>query len=195
MNYDQDVFTHQYSIVDGFVYHLTYYRLLRKGYVDRGLHNRFWHMTIEAHLFAATISWCMVFGSHGCNQTHWKKLSLNEQEALTQSFRDGLFEETGLNEERWQQYWKSVTGFRDKFVAHRELNFSEPVPDFDTALIVAYYYDKWVRQIISPATLAEPSLKLFAMSQRDLVAPLVDKLLSVTEEITLADIQAAIKIG
>jgi hypothetical protein len=75
------------------------------------------------------------------------------------------------------------------------LDFSEPVPDFDTALIVAYYYDKWVRQIISPATLAEPSLKLFAMSQRDLAAPLVDKLLSVTEEITLADIQAAIKIG
>lgn len=183
MNYDQDVFRHQYSIVDCFIYHLTYYRLLHKGYTDRKLHNRFWHMTIEAHLFAATINWCMVFGSHGCNRTHWKKLSLIEQDALTQSFRDGLFEETGLDEKRWLQYWKSVTGFRDKFVAHRELDFFEPVPNFDTALAVAYYYDKWVREIIAPATLAEPPLKLFAMSQRDLVAPLVDKLLSVTEEI------------
>jgi hypothetical protein len=61
-------------------------------------------------------------------------------------------------------------GFRDKFVAHRELDFFEPVPNFDTALAVAYYYDKWVREIIAPATLAEPPLKLFAMSQRDLVA-------------------------
>jgi hypothetical protein len=124
------------------------------------------------------MNWCMVFGSHGCNSTHWKKLSLNEQEGLAKSFRDGLFRETGLDEERWLQYWKSVTTFRDKFVAHRELHFSEPVPDFDMALDVAYYYDKWVRQIISPAILDEQ----FAMSQRHSVIPLVKKLVRVTEE-------------
>jgi hypothetical protein len=67
MNYEQDVFTHQYSIVDCFIYHLPYCRTLNKGYTERRLHNRFWHMTIEAHLFAARMNRCMVFGSHGCN--------------------------------------------------------------------------------------------------------------------------------
>jgi hypothetical protein len=123
-------------------------------------------LTSGAHLFAATTSWCMVFGSDGCNQTHWKQLSLNERERLVQCFREGLFQETGLDEERWQRYWKSVTEFRNKFVAHRELHFSEPV-DFDMAVEVACYYDKWVRQIISPAILVKPPLKLVALSLRD----------------------------
>jgi hypothetical protein len=190
MNYEQDVFMHQYSIVDCFIYHLTYHRTLNKGYTERRLHNRFWHMTIEAHLFAATMNWCMVFGSHGCNQTHWKQLSSNEQEGLAKSFREGLFQELDLDQITWDQYWKSIKDFRDKFVAHREIHFSEPVPNFDTALDVAYYYDKWVRQIISPAILAEPPLKTIARSQRDSVTPLVNELLRVTSEIdsTLAPI-------
>jgi hypothetical protein len=124
----------------------------------------------------------MVFGSHGCNPTHWTKLSLNEQERLAQSFREGLFQETDLDEERWQQYWKDMTEFRDKFVAHREIHFVPTPPKFDTALAVAYYYDKWVRKIISPDTLNGPSLERFAMFQKESITPLVDKLLGVTEE-------------
>jgi hypothetical protein len=181
MNYKQDVFTHQYNIVDCFIYHMTYYRTLCKGYTERRLHNRFWHMAIEAHLFAATINWCMVFGSDGCNPTHWKRLSKKQSKELIQSFRDGLFQELNLDKAAWEKYWKSFKDFRDNFVAHRELNFSRPVPNFDTALDVAYFYDKWVRKIISPDTLNEPSLEQFTILQEELVTPLVDKLLRVTE--------------
>ena len=56
-----------------------------------------------------------------------------------------------------------MTGFRKRYAAHREFTFTDPVPNFDPALAVAYYYDIWVRGIISPHTLAEPTLESSAL--------------------------------
>ena len=137
-------------------------------------------LTIDAHLLRATIDWCMVFGSDKSNPTHWKRLSITESKVLYQSFREGLFNATGLDRDTWQKYWESMTDFRNKYVAHRELEFASPVPNFDTALAVAYYYDNWVRRIISHDTFAEPTLESFAISLQRSVVPLVAKLLEVT---------------
>jgi hypothetical protein len=178
MHYDRNVFRNQLPTVNRFVSHLTYYQILNKGYTERRLRNDFWYITIEAHLFAATMNWCKVFGSDDCNPTHWKKLSENQLER----FRKGLFQETGLDEKRWHLYWTSMTDFRNKFVAHRELHFEPTPPNFDTALAAAYYYDEWVRKIISPDTINDPPLAQFRMSLEESVPPLVDKLLGVTEQ-------------
>jgi hypothetical protein len=170
MHYDQDVFKNQFPIVKRFVYHVIYYRTISNGYQEHQLQNEFWTLTIDAHLFAATMNWCMVFGSDGCNPTHWKRLSKEQSKGLTQSFRDGLFQELDLDKAAWDKYRNSFKDFRDNFVAHRELNFSRPVPYFDTALDVACYYDNWVRKIISPKKIIsphnceEPPLEKFAMS-------------------------------
>lgn len=180
MNYKPEVFRNQFPIVKWFVYHLTYYRALSKGYRERRLQNEFWTLTIDAHLLRATVDWCMVFGSDRSNPTHWKRLSITESKMLYQSFREGLFNATGLDRDRWQEYWESMTDFRNKYAAHRELEFANPVPNFDTALAVAYHYDNWVRRIISPDTFAEPTLESFALSLQRSVVPLVAKLLAVT---------------
>jgi hypothetical protein len=181
MHYQRIVFVHQYPVVDRFVQHLICYRAFTNAY--RGRHqNPFWQVTIEAHLFAATNNWCKVFGSDRCNPMHWKQLSLNERERLAQSFREGLFQEIGLDAKHWRRYWKSMIKFRNKFVAHRELHFLDPVPHFDTALNVAYYYDKWVREIISPDILHGPSLESIARDYDHKVTPLAAKLLRATEE-------------
>ena len=76
-----------------------------------------------------------------------------------------------------------MTDFRNKYAAHRELEFNSPVPNFDTALAVAYYYDNWVRRVISPDTFAEPQLDSFALSLQKSVVPLVEKLLKATGEL------------
>ena len=141
MNYNQDVFRHQYPIVDRFVVHLSYYRALDTAGTARQLHNQFWALTTDAHLHLAALYWCMVFGSDGCNPTHWKQLSSNESDELAQSFRDGLFQELQLDKIGWDSYWNTVKEFRDNWVAHRKLDFCRPVPNFDTALSIAYYYD------------------------------------------------------
>lgn len=180
MKYESDVFKNQFAIVKWFVYHLTYYRILSKGYREHQLQNEFWTLTIDAHLLRAAIDWCMVFGSDKTNPTHWKRLSITDSKLLNESFREGLFRATGLDRNTWQQYWKSMTDFRNQYAAHRELEFSSPVPNFDTALAAAYHYDDWVRRVISPDTFAEPTLKSFAISLQKSVVPLVEKLLEVT---------------
>ena len=38
-----------------------------------------------------------------------------------------------------------MKGFRDRYVAHREKEFNEPVPDFTVALQVAFIYDEWMQ--------------------------------------------------
>ena len=184
MNYEPEVFRNQFPIVKWFVYHVTYYRGLSKGYRERRLQNEFWTLTIDAHLLRATIDWCMVFGSDKSNPTHWKRLSNTESETFKQSFREGLFKATGLDRDKWQQYWESMVDFRNRYAAHRELEFTSPVPNFDTALAVAYYYDDWVRRLISPDTFAEPTLESFAISLQKSVVPLMERLLEVTRDLT-----------
>lgn len=183
MNYEAEVFRNQFPLVKWFVYHLTYYRALSKGYTEHRQQNEFWTLTIDAHLLRATIDWCMVFGSDNSNPTHWKQLSITDSEQLCKSFREGLFKTTGLDRDSWRQYWESMTDFRNKYAAHRELAFKSPVPNFDMALSVAYYYDNWVRRVISPDTFAEPQLESFALSLQKSVVPLVEKLLDVTGEV------------
>jgi len=177
MNFEHKVFANQFPIVKMFVYHLIYYQVLLKGYQEHQLQNEFWTLTIDAHLLRAVINWCMVFGSDKSEPTHWKQLSITDSESLYKTFREGLFEATDLNRHTWPKYWKSVVDFRNKYAVHRELEFRNPVPIFDIALTVAYYYDTWVRGIISPASFDEPPLELFAKTLRDSMVPVVEKLL------------------
>jgi len=90
MNYDPDVFVIQFPIAKRFVYHLVYHRVLRTAYQNYGLECEFWTHAIDAHLLQAAILWCMIFGSDGCNPTHWKNMSQVQSEELKNSFREGL---------------------------------------------------------------------------------------------------------
>jgi len=160
MEYDVGVFREQFPIVKRFLYHLTCYRELHHIYQVLDLKSEFWTHTIDAHLLQAAILWCMVFGSHGgCNPTHWKKLCDQELETLQDSFREGLFKHTKLTQEIWDAYWKDMNDFRGGYAAHRELNYSKPVPEFKTAEEVAYFYDEWIRKVIEPDIFEEPPLK------------------------------------
>jgi len=182
MNYRLDIFVQQFAIVKRFVYHLVYYRELLAVYRRLQLKSEFWTHTIDAHLLQAVIYWCMVFGSHGCNPTHWKHLSEEESKELQDSFRKGLSKQTGLTTEKWQQYWNDMTDFRNRYAAHRVLGFDKPVPDFTIALKIAFYYDHWIREVISPDFFGEPMLKESAEALRKSVAPLVEQLLEHTKK-------------
>jgi hypothetical protein len=43
-----------------------------------------------------------------------------------------------------------MRSFRDKYAAHRQLGFNQPVPVFDRALEAAFCYEEWVREVIQP---------------------------------------------
>ena len=181
MRYNAEVFTKQFPRVKTFVYHLTYYRELSRSYSTLQLKSVFWTCTIDAHLLQATIQWCMVFGSHGCNPIHWKRLSQSKSKALEDNFRQGLLPHIGMTATQWQEYWKEMNDFRNKYAAHRELIYNDPVPDFTVALQVAYYYDKWIRRIIAPDIFEEPPLEQASEMLKRTVAPLVDQLIEYTK--------------
>lgn len=182
--YDQQVYQRQLPIVKYFIYHLIYYRALRRAYGERQLQDEFWALTTDAHLLRAAINWCMIFGSDKHEPTHWKKLSIAASQELKKSFDDGLFKETGFNRDSWRAYWRSMTDFRNKYAVHRELTpITKPVPDFDGALEVAFFFDRWTREVISPDEVAEPPLERFAQTLSKSIVPLVEKLLGATEEL------------
>jgi hypothetical protein len=181
MEYNDEIFREQFPIVKDFLYHLTCYRELHRTYKDLNVESEFWTYTIDAHLQQACILWCMVFGSHGCNPTHWKKLCDQDRIKLENSFRQGLFKHTELTQEKWDAYWKEINDFRGGYVAHRELNYSKPVPDFKLAQEVAYFYDEWIRMVIAPDVFEAPPLKQSVLSMQKEIRPFVMHFLSTTK--------------
>lgn len=179
MSYEPQVFSYQLPLVKWFIYHLTYHRVIAAAYKKRQMQNEFWTLTSDAHLLHATITWCMVFGSDA-NSTHWKRLLASNSHAHYQGFRDGLLNDLSISGDQWQRYWTDIKAFRDRFAAHRDPDFDSPVPNFDTALKVAFYYDQWVRKVISPDTVEEPALGSFARSLAETAVPFVEKLMEAT---------------
>ena len=159
MQYKPEIFCEQFPLVKYFVCHLTYYRELHHKYREIEPKSTFWTFTIDAHLVRAVIYWCMVFGSEGCNPTHWKHLSEGNVDYLRKSFRQSLFRYTNFTPSTWDTYWREMVNFRNEYVAHRELNYNKPVPYLDPSLEVAYVYDGWIRDIIYHDVLEEPPLK------------------------------------
>jgi len=193
MEYDTDTFENQFPIVKRFVYHYIYYEELFNASSE--LESEFWAHTINAHLLQAAICWCMVFGSHGCNPTHWKKLSICESsKGLRSSFRQGLLEHTGITLQQWENHWEDMNYFRNNHASHRELNYDRPVPEFSLALKVAYFYDKWIRKVISPDIFEEPPLEESARALGNTIRPLINRFMEYTKQYnTIAEQGAAPK--
>lgn len=160
---------------------MVYYRTLSAAYIKHDLKCEFWTHSIDAHLLQAVVCWCMVFGSDGSNEIKWKRLADNNSKEIEDSFRAGLPEYVGISWKQWELYWEQMTDFRNKFAAHRELQYDEKVPYIETALKVAYYYDDWVRTVIYPSVFEEPSLIDSANRLMQSVTPLVEELICHTK--------------
>ena len=184
--YDPEIFVEQFPLVKLFLYHIIYFHEINKIYNSIHLESVLWTYTINAHLLQATMTWCMVFGAEGCNQTHWKRLSKRDCEKLQSSFRKRLEEVTGISLDQWNDYWSEITTFRNKYVAHRELKYDNPVPNFSNAINIALFYDKWIREIIAPDILEEPPLEKFVNKLKSSTVPLIEKLLTITKEYNLS---------
>lgn len=147
MKYDSDIFRNQYPLVVSFVQHLAYYRAGKPIYDRLWIKSPLWTATLDAHLKIASIQWCKVFGSDGCNATHWKRTPILDVQKAQQSFRDRL-KKSCVTRDEWARRHQAMMNFRNRYVAHSDPNNADPVPDFNKALDVAYVYDEWVRDLI-----------------------------------------------
>jgi len=161
MKYSEQVFIQQYPIVASFIRHLAYYKANKSVYDQLSMVSPFWTATIDAHIMIAVINWCKVFGSYGPNQTHWTKTPIVDKHKLQDSFRTQILAAIGYTQQQWDDYHKSMCRFRDKYVVHTEIDFSEPVPNFTVALNIAYEYEIWVRDMLVPDFLDDQPLKIY----------------------------------
>jgi hypothetical protein len=159
MEYNEEIFCTQYPLITQFMRHAIYRSELYDQYNLFKIKSEFWTATIDAHYLQAIIYWCMVFGADGCNPTHWKNLTNTASEELMDSFRNGLYKNTSLDEKSFQDYWKGINDFRGGYVAHREIDFKGKSPIMQIAQEVAFFYDDWIRQVIYPASLREKPLR------------------------------------
>lgn len=159
MSYDKKIFEYQYPIVTDFVRHLAYYRGLKSEKDRQEINSMFWAQTINAHLKSASICWCKVFGSEGPNDTHWKKTPTEDIVKAKARLSEKISVKLDASKDTLKLYHKEMCAFRDKFVAHCDLDNTPNVPQFDTALQIAYAYDAWVRDLIKPDFIDDSTLK------------------------------------
>lgn len=95
----------------------------------------------NALLCDAAVSWCKVFGSN-TEETHWKAVVDDQQR-----FRSALFGQIGIKEEDFQAYWRAMTNFRNKVVAHFDsVHFeTESTPSFDLAMESSVITHRYLR--------------------------------------------------
>ena len=160
MAYTFEVFSHQYPVVVFFMQHLGYYRGLQGRTASLMGHREFWASTTNGHLKLATLAWCNIFGSRA-EDLHWTKTPAGDiVPQAQQDFRNMVLAKTGFTKEQWEAYRKEMVDLRGKYVAHLDLYepFDRPLPLFDPALQVAYAYQEWVRELIRPILLNQPTL-------------------------------------
>lgn len=124
----------------------------------------------------SSVYWCMVFGSTGMNNTHWRNLEHDEKEQIERRFRDGLVRELAITFNEWQAYWGDMLYFRNNYAAHRTGKYDRPVPSFELALRAAYFYDSWARDVIRPDVIAEPPLKNVARKFERALSPMLERI-------------------
>jgi len=150
MDYNFEVFRHQYGQVQEFVWHLWFYRSLERQLSSEHRKIYFLQQSSKAHLHIAVVQWTKVFGSFN-EKTHWVNLSAKNSTKLRKSFREGVSKALNCSISSWVKYQELIVNFRDKFVAHTDIDREKmPYPKFDMALGVACFYDDWIRELIAP---------------------------------------------
>lgn len=64
MEYDIQVFSRLYPVLNDFIYHYISYREIYRSIDILPVDKEFWVMTCDAHIKVAVTSWCMTFGEY-----------------------------------------------------------------------------------------------------------------------------------
>ncbi|MFJ8069082.1 hypothetical protein ACIQZD_09045 [Peribacillus sp. NPDC096447] len=74
-----------------------------------------------------------------------------------------------MTHEDYAKYRQTMKDFRDKFSAHRECGYNEPVPYFDIAHNVALHYVPWLEKYN-----AMPSLEMMVEQYQEELQPMIE---------------------
>ena len=112
--------------------------------------SEFWDEACIAFLGMAIIAWYNVFGSHK-SDVHWSKTVRDMPKETYENFKDRISKSTGLYGKKYEDYQKSIKDVRDRYFAHRDINWMAHIStsflNFDIALTIAKEYEGWIRDL------------------------------------------------
>jgi hypothetical protein len=139
---DDKLFEKQMALLKDFFMHYGTYKIINGNLKSIEEFQLFWIMTNNAHIKESILIWCKIFGNENSNQTHWKELLSKE---LIDEFRRDLFEDLQIDRTKWNDYWRSMVDFRDKYIAHTEPEFKGVTPILEFAYQSALFYYDWMK--------------------------------------------------
>ena len=114
--------------------------------------------TLNTHLKMSVIEWCKIFGTDD-NELHWEKTVIMNSCKFQNEFRLKIYEATKLSAKEWKDYHSTIIGFRNKYVAHYDKDYDEPVPKMDNSLTVAFAFDEWLWKELNTVSISKGYLK------------------------------------
>lgn len=100
----------------------------------RGVMNNFWREVSQNAMDLAVLDWCHLFGNKR-DVLHWTNVFSEDP-----TFKQRLLEIAGVSEEEWTQYWGQMRKYRDKDVAHLEIQKISMRPAMAIAIKSTTFY-------------------------------------------------------
>jgi hypothetical protein len=115
---------------------MAYYRAGWNNSGDLIFRSQFWVAVNGNFIDICVLEWCKLFGDKR-GKHYWKK-GISDPEA----FYNSLLNELGMSEDEFNQYIADMRTYRDKYIAHLDLNEKFDVPRLDiTQRSVQYLYN------------------------------------------------------
>jgi hypothetical protein len=131
------------------------YALYKASYNDDGSHivgGQFWNTELGNNIDIAVIEWCKLFGNYDQEKHHWKRVVKDRKHYKTQ-----LLTEFENSEAKWAEYHKSILKYRNKFVAHLDVDNEYIVPLLEIALkLISKHYDYLLQYEVEDGFFNEP---------------------------------------
>ena len=115
--------------------HVAYYRSGRNDNGDLIFRSQFWVAANGNFIDICVLEWCKLFGDKR-GKHYWRK-GLSDPTA----FYNSLLDELGMSEDEFNEYITEMRTYRDRYVAHLDLDEKFDVPRLDiTRKSVLYLY-------------------------------------------------------
>jgi len=105
-----------------------------------GVINNFWREVNQNAMDLAILDWCHLFGQRK-DVLHWSKVFPDDT-----TFKDRLLASAGATDAEWTQYWSHMRKYRDKDVAHLEIQRVSMRPAMGVAISSTAFYFSEVQE-------------------------------------------------
>lgn len=102
-----------------------------------GVVNNFWREVSQNAMDLAVLDWCHLYGQRK-DVLHWSKVFPEDT-----TFKERLLASVGATDAEWTQYWNDMKRYRDKDVAHLEIQRITMRPAMAIAIgSTAFYFSE-----------------------------------------------------